>query len=29
MTIDDITYGKLTPHSAIVVIDRIRKESAR
>ena len=29
MTIDDVTYGKLSPHSAIVVIDRIRKESGR
>ncbi|NIA21338.1 MAG: NAD(P)H-dependent oxidoreductase subunit E [Anaerolineaceae bacterium] len=29
MTIDDVTYGRLTPHSAIVVIDKIRKESAR
>ncbi|MBN2582562.1 MAG: NAD(P)H-dependent oxidoreductase subunit E [Planctomycetes bacterium] len=29
MTVDDVTYGKLTPHKAIMAIEKIRKESAR
>jgi NADH-quinone oxidoreductase subunit F len=29
MTIDDVTYGKLTPHSACLIVNRIRKESAK
>ena len=29
MTVDDVTYGKLTPHSACLIIDRIRKESTK
>lgn len=29
MTIDDVIYGKLTPHSACLIVDRIRKESAK
>ena len=27
MTVDDVTYGKLTPHSACLVVERIAKES--
>jgi len=29
MTIDDVTYGRLTPHKATIIIDKVRKESGR